>query len=487
VQGASLWNPAPPASGPRWAWFSRRLNPDTVTLLPFGDVPPLGRPRDAAQAEKYLVTAIVSTYKSAAFIRECLEDLVNQSICQSTCRSISQSISQSTSQSTSQSVSQSISQSVSQSISQSISGSMPHDTSGNASGRLEIIVVDAASPQDERSCVEEFQKSHGNITYIRTGQRIGIYAAWNIAARLASGKYLISVSTNDRLSRNACEILARALDENPDIALVYGDSVLTETPHQSFQEHTPSGRYQWPEYSFEDALKNCRVGPHPMWRRAVHDTLGYFDESFTAIGDQEMWLRIGEVFHNKILHVPEVTGLYWVTPDAVSQKGQAPHVEIYDIYRKYQKRYVLSIKQRVERDGFYKRPSIWSKMHGGRLMGMLSAAGIAASSWVFGGRPLLVWGAGEGGRVTLEMLVSAGVKAWGFIDSDKSRRGRSVSGITVHGPRLLGLLERLGCRPYVVIASMYAPEIRRILDARGYKNREDYWINIFELGQARNL
>jgi ADP-heptose:LPS heptosyltransferase/glycosyltransferase involved in cell wall biosynthesis len=431
VQGASLWNP--PESGPRWAWFSRMLDPDTCALLPFGDVPPLGRARDAGAVDKYLVTAIVSTYNSAEFIRECLEDLVNQTI----------------------------------------------------SGRLEIIVVDAASPQDERSIVEEFQKSHGNITYIRTGQRIGIYAAWNIAARLAGGKYLISVSTNDRLGRNACETLARALEENPDAALAYGNSVLTETPHQSFQLHTPSGRYQWPEYSFEDALKNCRVGPHPMWRRSVHDTLGYFDESFTAIGDQEMWLRIGEFL--KLLHVPEVTGLYWVSPDAVSQKGQAPHIEIYDIYRKYQKRYVLSIKRSVERDGFYKRPSVWSKVYGGRIMGALSSAGIAASSWVFGGRPLLVWGAGEGGRVTLEMLVAQGIKAWGFIDADKSRRGRRVSGITVHGPQLLGILERLGCRPYIVIASMYAPEIRRTLDARGYKNREDYWINIFELGQARNL
>jgi ADP-heptose:LPS heptosyltransferase/glycosyltransferase involved in cell wall biosynthesis len=462
AQGASLWNP--PADGPRWAWFSRMLNPDTVTLLPFGDVPPIGltqgvaRPlrhvvappltqgaacdeqyREAGRDEKYqngkyLVTAIVSTYNSAEFIGECLEDLVNQSI----------------------------------------------------AGRLEIIVVDAASPQDERSVAAEFQRNNANITYIRTGGRIGIYAAWNMAARLAQGKYLISVSTNDRLRRDACEILSQALEENPEAALAYGDSVLTESPHQSFENHTPCGRYRWPEYSFEDALKNCRVGPHPMWRRSVHDTVGYFDESYAAIGDQEMWLRIGEVFP-EMLHVPEVTGLYWVSPEAVSRKGQAPHIEIYDIYRKYQKRYILSIKRRVAADGFKTRPTVWSKAYGGRFMGWVSAAGIAASSRVFGRRPLLVWGAGEGGRVTLEMLASTGVHAWGFIDSDLSKRGRRVSGVTVHGPAILGLLERLGRRPYVVIASMYAPKIRGILDARGYGNRVDYWINIFELGHARNL
>ncbi|HEX4349537.1 MAG TPA: glycosyltransferase, partial [Verrucomicrobiae bacterium] len=83
-----------------------------------------------------LVTAIVSTFKSERFIRGCLEDLEAQTI----------------------------------------------------ADRLEIIVVDSHSPQNERAVVEEFQKRYSNIVYIRTQERETVYGAWNRGVRAARGK-----------------------------------------------------------------------------------------------------------------------------------------------------------------------------------------------------------------------------------------------------------------------------------------------------------
>lgn len=232
----------------------------------------------------YKVTALVSTYKSEAFIAECLSDLVNQTI----------------------------------------------------AGNLEVIVVDADSPEGEGAIVAEFQKRYPNIKYIRTPERIGVYAAWNIAIEAASGEYLISVSTNDRLRREACEIMARTLDANPSVAAVYGNTYLTGIPHQTFEQHTLAGTYLWPEYSFENLLQTCMVGPHPMWRKEVHKHVGLFDESYTAIGDQDMWLRIGEKFD--LLHIPDVTGLYWVTGDSLSGNLENSNPEVEKVHHKYQTR-----------------------------------------------------------------------------------------------------------------------------------------------------
>jgi glycosyltransferase involved in cell wall biosynthesis len=232
-----------------------------------------------------IVSAIVSTYKAEAFMRECLTDLINQTV----------------------------------------------------ADRLEIIIIDAASPENEGAIARECQDLHPNILYIRTPHRISIYAAWNLAIRNASAPFITPFSTNDRLSRNAYEQLFSALNTNPDVMLVYGDTYLTGTPHQTFEHHDRIGAYRWPPYSYEFLVAMNCVGPHPMWRKAVHDSIGYFDERYIALADQEFWLRMGERY--KLLHTPVVTGLYWQSTTALSQQRVADE-EFRAIRREYARRYL---------------------------------------------------------------------------------------------------------------------------------------------------
>lgn len=212
----------------------------------------------------YLVTAIVSAYNSEKFIRGCLDDLVSQTLFKR--------------------------------------------------GQLEIIVIDSASPQQEGAIVSEFLDRYGDsIVYIRTSERETIYQAWNRGARAARGSYLTNANTDDRHRTDALELMAAALDAHPEIALVYADCFVTIFPNETFEKHTRCGYHIRPEYTPEMMLSGCHIGPQPMWRRAVHEDVGWFSEDLRSAGDYEFWCRIASKYDFK--HIDQFLGLYYENPE----------------------------------------------------------------------------------------------------------------------------------------------------------------------------
>jgi GT2 family glycosyltransferase len=62
-----------------------------------------------------------------------------------------------------------------------------------------------------------------------------------------------------------------------------------------------------------------------MWRRSVHQDVGFFDESFVALGDQDFWLRLGA--SQRLLHIPVATGLYWRSSEGLSNRPEIANPE----------------------------------------------------------------------------------------------------------------------------------------------------------------
>lgn len=215
--------------------------------------------RPPAAGGPYRVSALVSTYNAEAFIQGCLDDLVSQTLF--------------------------------------------------ARGELEIIVVDACSEEQEQAVVEAFQEQYGHIVYVRPARREPLYASWNRAIRLAQGRYVTNANTDDRHRPDALERLADHLDEHPEVALAYADSLITTEPHETFMDTSARFRFAWPAYSYEELERRCFVGPHPMWRRSLHDRYGYFREDLVSAADYEFWLRIGKT--ESFARYPDVLGLYY--------------------------------------------------------------------------------------------------------------------------------------------------------------------------------
>jgi FkbM family methyltransferase len=264
---------------------SESIEPVTVTTSPkFG-------PTDSAeQHQRYLVSAIVSTYNSERFLRGCLEDLENQTI----------------------------------------------------ADRLEIIVVNSGSQQNEEAIVKEFQQKYDNIVYIKTDEREGIYTAWNRAVRAARGEFITNANTDDRHRADALEIMAKTLQENPDAALVYGDQICTDTPNGTFAGHHATEMAKRPDYSRQRLLFGCCVGSQPTWRKSLHSEFGCFDETLSSAGDWDFWLRISSKY--KFKHIPEFLGLYYYNKHGI-EHGRKIHslYERYIVGRRYGNPYISVI------------------------------------------------------------------------------------------------------------------------------------------------
>lgn len=228
------------------------------------------------------VSAIVSTYKSAVFMRGCLEDLVVQTL--------------------------------------------------YARGELEILVIDSGSPEKEGEIVREMQQRHPDIRYLRT-ERETLYAAWNRGVTLASGKYLTSANTDDRHRGDALELMARHLDSNPDVALVYGDALVTQQPNETFERSSAKHRFNWPPYSYAGLLRQCTIGPQPLWRKTLHDRYGMFDEKFFVVGDYEFWLRAGR--DEKFELLPQILGLYYQNAAGLEYSSGRMAAETLEVQRRY--------------------------------------------------------------------------------------------------------------------------------------------------------
>ena len=236
----------------------------------------------------YVVSAIVSTYNSEKFIKGCLEDLTSQTLF--------------------------------------------------VQGKLEIIVVNSGSRENEESIVRPFVDRSPHIRYVKTSIRETVYAAWNRGIRIASGKYITNANTDDRHRADALEIMSRELERNPDIGLVYADVVITEKENETFDHCTPVGRFQWFEFDQQLLAAVCFMGPQPMWRRSLHDKFGFFDEAYTTSGDWEFWLRIAKDVQFK--HIAEALGLYLQSEQSVEHRGIEMRIrEDEQIHGKYVEKY----------------------------------------------------------------------------------------------------------------------------------------------------
>jgi tetratricopeptide (TPR) repeat protein len=239
------------------------------------------------EMEEYLVSAIVSTYNSERFIRGRLQNLIDQTL--------------------------------------------------YGKNKLEIIVIDSNSPQNERQIVDEFKSKYRHIVYVRTPERETVYGAWNRGIQLSKGKYIINANTDDRFAIDALEFMADEIEVNSDIDAIYGDWLITQVENDTFESETNKTIYRYPEF-FPPLFFYGQITSHATFiRKDVFDRIGLYDKNLKVFGDRDLMFRFS-TYGLKARKISRVVGLYLINPTSLERSeketGQIECSIIYDHFLK---------------------------------------------------------------------------------------------------------------------------------------------------------
>ena len=165
------------------------------------------------------------------------------------------------------------------------------------------IVLDHNDPSDEEvKLVEEYNQQYDNILHIKVEGVDPIGTSMNRCIEYATGDYLCIWNVDDLRTPDSIEIMAKVLDDNPDIDLVYGNYVIVS----KFGE--TNGQFVDVEPHIPELKEGMILGPFFMFRKSLIEKSGLFDEQLIQGPDYDLALRL--VRNGKAHFIPDNLGYY---------------------------------------------------------------------------------------------------------------------------------------------------------------------------------
>ena len=203
----------------------------------------------------------------------------------------------------------------------------------------ELIILNADSPEGEEQHILEFMVRHDNVVYQKLDRVTTVMETQNLAIKMATGEYIAQACVDDRHSKDSFEILAKHLMFNPKVDLVYGDCLATTQMNETMENNSSGGAlYEHSKNSFsKENMIKCLPGPIPMWRKSLHEKIGYFNSDLAHAGDWDLFLRA--VDHgSRFKKVDKQVGLYYLNEEGLSTSekyAEARRKEECEVFEQY--------------------------------------------------------------------------------------------------------------------------------------------------------
>jgi|SRR5665647_1228504 len=147
----------------------------------------------------------------------------------------------------------------------------------------EIIILNDGSTDNYTIGVLQELAEEGYHLIDQANQGLG--AARNNAIKKARGEYILPLDSDNKIRPEYIYLSIRILDEQPGIAIVYGDS-------ENFGEKT--GIKNVGEFNLQKLMLGNYIDACAVYRKSVWETLGGYDENMPVMGmeDWDLWLNM---------------------------------------------------------------------------------------------------------------------------------------------------------------------------------------------------
>lgn len=169
---------------------------------------------------------------------------------------------------------------------------------------IEIIVVDDFSQDKSRDKILNFCRSNPSVHYHFNEKNIGNCRAFNQGLKIAKGKYIIDLSTDDVLKPSRVQEQVEKFEESEKIGVVTSDAEYIDENSNWLGNFYQKNELIRPRKMYESILNSSFILPSSMMiRKSVLDNLGGYDERL-AYEDFDFWVRSSRIC--EYTHVPKI-------------------------------------------------------------------------------------------------------------------------------------------------------------------------------------
>jgi len=182
-----------------------------------------------------------------------------------------------------------------------------------------IIVANDPNPVEQK-ILKNFEQKWPEQVKVIVVPREALYASWNRCIQASNADLLAIANVDDIRTPQGLEQQVARLEKWPEASFCYGPFNIVN------QFRAVEGRKILPPaFDPVEFTRSMHLGPFFVWRKAVHEKIGYFDEQFRSGGDFDFAIRLA--MHGRGVLVDELLGYYLDTGSGLSTGSDLQPIE----------------------------------------------------------------------------------------------------------------------------------------------------------------
>lgn len=173
---------------------------------------------------------------------------------------------------------------------------------------FELIILDDKSPDNSQEIISEYASKNNQITTVFNTQNSGsTFAQWNKGAQMAKGEYLWFAESDDFCEPTLLEKLVPVLDKNPQVGIAYAQTYLVNEQSEIINSYAENLEFIYKTKAWEsDFVKSGKeVGRNWLYfhnpipnasgaliRKSVYMDIGMAETGMKLNGDWFLYAKI---------------------------------------------------------------------------------------------------------------------------------------------------------------------------------------------------